>query len=84
MAPFQPLSSLVSLPPATRALTALLVGLSGAYWLLQLSGRGPAGDWLVLQPGRVLWRPWTLATSAFVEPNLIEARLSQPSGAPTE
>jgi hypothetical protein len=39
-------------------------------------GLGAGGDlafpWMILVPGSVLWYPWTLLTSAFVETNLIE------------
>ena len=79
-------SSLVALPPATRALTAGLVALSTLFFFLRLSLAprdlksilGATGDnslafpWLVLVPGSVLWYPWTLITAAFVETNFIE------------
>lgn len=77
---------LASLPPATRALTALLIGCSTFFFLLHLSLAptdlkgifGASADdtlafpWLVLVPGSVVWYPWTLVTGAFVESNLVE------------
>lgn len=82
------LSTLVTLPPATRFLTLTLFTLSTLYFLLRLSlpeqdfktVLGPSGDaalafpWLLLVPGKVLWNPWTLLTAGFVETNLIEVR----------
>ncbi|KAL8293554.1 hypothetical protein RQP46_000255 [Phenoliferia psychrophenolica] len=79
-------SSLLALPPATRALTAALFALSTLFFFLRLSLAprdlksifGATGDnslafpWLVLVPGSVLWYPWTLVTAAFVETNFIE------------
>ncbi|BGP47508.1 hypothetical protein JCM10450v2_003363 [Rhodotorula kratochvilovae] len=84
------LSTAVSLPPATRALTGVLVAASLLFLLLRLSVTphdlktifGATGDvslvfpWLVLVPGNVIWAPWTLLTSAFVETNLIEFLIS--------
>ncbi|GAA5829920.1 hypothetical protein JCM11251_007932 [Rhodosporidiobolus azoricus] len=84
------ISTLVTLPPATRALTLTLVFLSIFFFLLRFSLPdadlptilGSGGDaavafpWLVLVPGKVLLRPWTLLTAGFVETNLIEFLLS--------
>ncbi|GAA5845030.1 hypothetical protein JCM9279_005410 [Rhodotorula babjevae] len=84
------LSSALSLPPATRALTLTLVAGSLLFLLLRLSVTphdlksifGATGDvslvfpWLVLVPGKVYRAPWTLLTSAFVETNLVEFLLS--------
>lgn len=86
------LSSALSLPPATRALTLTLVAGSLLFLLLRLSVTphdlksifGATGDvslvfpWLVLVPGKVYRAPWTLLTSAFVETNLIEASPASP------
>ncbi|GAA5875441.1 hypothetical protein JCM8547_004406 [Rhodosporidiobolus lusitaniae] len=80
------LSTLLTLPPATRTLTLTLVSLSTLYLLLRLSLPthdlrtilGASGDaatafpWLVLVPGKVVGRPWTLLTGGFVETNAIE------------
>lgn len=88
------LSSALSLPPATRALTGTLIAASLLFLLLRLSVTphdlktifGATGDvslvfpWLVLVPGKVVWAPWTLLTSAFVETNLVEASPSLPFG----
>lgn len=79
-------SALLSLPPATRALTAALIIFSSLLFVLRLSLApkdikgifGASGDntlvfpWLVLLPGNVVWYPWTLVTAAFVETNLVE------------
>ncbi|GAA6035830.1 hypothetical protein JCM8097_005727 [Rhodosporidiobolus ruineniae] len=84
------LSSLLTLPPATRTLTLTLLTLSLLFLLLRLSapegrqlkavlGSGDAAvafPWLVLLPGHVFWAPWTLLTAAFVETNLIEFLVS--------
>jgi hypothetical protein len=86
MSPITLPAALISLPPATRALTAALVTLSTLLFVLRLSLApkdikgifGASGDntlvfpWLVLLPGNVIWYPWTLVTAAFVESNLIE------------
>ena len=77
-------AALTSLPPVTRTLTALLILFSTLVVLFQpdvqnvLKGQGYAGmavgevDWVVLVPGRVMWFPWTLVTSTFVERNFVE------------
>ena len=87
------LSTAVSLPPATRALTGLLVACTLLFTLLRLSVSpkdlrnlvGAAGQdssllfpWLVLVPGNVGWAPWTLLVSSFVEVNLVEVRSALP------
>ncbi|SCZ98984.1 BZ3500_MvSof-1268-A1-R1_Chr7-1g09341 [Microbotryum saponariae] len=78
--------SLLALPPATRALTGALVGMSLLLFALRLSLApgdlkgivGASSDpslvfpWLVLLPGSVVWYPWTLLTGSFVESNLLE------------
>ncbi|SCV70812.1 BQ2448_3574 [Microbotryum intermedium] len=78
--------SLLALPPATRALTGALVVMSLLLFALRLSLApgdlkgifGASSDpslvfpWLVLLPGSVVWYPWTVLTSSFVENNLIE------------
>ncbi|ORY74510.1 eukaryotic integral membrane protein-domain-containing protein [Leucosporidium creatinivorum] len=83
-------TALLSLPPATRALTGALFILSSLLFVLRLSLDpkdikgifGASGDntlvfpWLVLLPGNVVWYPWTLVTAAFVETNLIEFLIS--------
>ena len=66
-----PLQFIQSVPQAARAFTAALVVLSLLNFVLDTS----TSDWsnyLVLTPGLVLWRPWTLVTSPFVEVGLIE------------
>ncbi|BGP55050.1 hypothetical protein JCM8202_000432 [Rhodotorula sphaerocarpa] len=84
------LSTAVSLPPATRALTVALVACTLLFTLLRLSVSpkdlrnllGASGDssllfpWLVLVPGNVLYAPWTLLVAAFVEVNLVEFVIS--------
>lgn len=84
------LSTAVSLPPATRALTVALVACTLLFTLLRLSVSpkdlrnllGASGDssllfpWLVLVPDNVLYAPWTLLVAAFVEVNLVEFVIS--------
>ncbi|POY73830.1 hypothetical protein BMF94_3371 [Rhodotorula taiwanensis] len=84
------LNSALSLPPATRTLTIALVSCTLLFTLLRLSVSpkdlktllGATGDssllfpWLVLVPGNVLYAPWTLLVSSFVEVNLIEFLIS--------
>ncbi|GAA5987266.1 hypothetical protein JCM11641_003387 [Rhodosporidiobolus odoratus] len=84
------LSTLLSLPPATRILTVALFALSTLFFFLRftLPSASPttllhaSGDaatafpWLVLVPAKVIGRPWTLLTAGFVETNLIEFLLS--------
>ena len=84
---------LSSLPPGTRALTAMLVGFSSLLFLLKLSSNpsdykailGASKDstlafsYLVLVPGKVLYFPWTVLTAPFVEANLIEVSCCFPT-----
>ncbi|KAK4052530.1 hypothetical protein OIO90_004297 [Microbotryomycetes sp. JL221] len=77
------LSSGLSLPPATRALTLLLITCSTLLFVTRVA-QSPRDvkqalgasegmvSWLVVTPGNVMWYPWTLFTSAFVENNLIQ------------
>jgi len=71
-------SLVTSLPPATRALTLLLIASSALMMVLRISsddgeGQGPSAfPGLVLLPGAVIWYPWTLVTSSWVETNLVE------------
>jgi membrane associated rhomboid family serine protease len=52
-----------SVPPATRALILINVGV----WLLELLAPGPLLQWLALWPlGDPLFRPWQLITYAFL------------------
>lgn len=90
MSPLTLPSALLSLPPATRTLTFLLVSFSSLLFVLRLSLDprdikgilGAAGDntllfpWLLLLPGKVGYYPWTLITAGAVETNLIEVRSS--------
>ncbi|KAM0789129.1 hypothetical protein ACM66B_003182 [Microbotryomycetes sp. NB124-2] len=78
-------ASILSLPPATRALTLLLVTCSTLLFVTRVTqsprdvktalgaSDGIQGvDWLIVTPGNFLWYPWTLLTASFVENNLIE------------
>ncbi|KAK4047926.1 hypothetical protein OIV83_005110 [Microbotryomycetes sp. JL201] len=76
-------ATVLSLPPATRALTLLLITCSTLLFLTRvtqaprdvkqaLGASDGMVDWLVVTPGNVMWYPWTLLTSSFVENNLIE------------
>lgn len=83
-------SILLSLPPATRILTGLLISLSTLLFLLRIvfspndlkrvfgatEDTTLAFPWLVLVPGSALWYPWTLALAGFVESNLVEFLIS--------
>ncbi|KAI0347786.1 eukaryotic integral membrane protein [Trametopsis cervina] len=68
-----PLQLLASIPPVTRAFTALTVVSSLLYyWLWWTSDSDFSVPWLVLVPGSSLFYPWTFVTSAFVETTVVE------------
>ncbi|KAG8862760.1 hypothetical protein FRB96_000770 [Tulasnella sp. 330] len=77
-----PLQVFHTTPPATRAISVLILVLSLAFQSLQyretytsvpaVSPPLSAFPYLVLVPGSWLWFPWTLVTSAFVEINAIQ------------
>lgn len=70
-----PLQFISSVPPAARGFTlALVLASLGRFLLTSWFPESPYV--LELVPGLVIWRPWTLVTSPFVEPGLIEVRLS--------
>ncbi|KAF8323038.1 DUF1751-domain-containing protein [Clavulina sp. PMI_390] len=70
-----PIQFITSIPPAARGFTIALVVLSlGRILLSQLFPESPFI--LELVPGLLLWRPWTLVTSSFVEVGLIELAVS--------
>jgi len=68
-----PLQFIQSIPQAARAFTAVLFVLSLLNFVLYPSGWS---EYLELTPGLVLWRPWTLVTSPFVEAGPIEFVIS--------
>ena len=73
-----PLQLIVSIPPVTRAFTALTIVFSLLYfWLWWTSGSDFSVPWLVLEPGSSIFYPWTFVTSAFVETTVIEVCVSQ-------
>ena len=59
----------------TRTLLGILCGLSLISWVLWVPGV------LLLSPGTLLWRPWTLVTGALTEPNIL-VRLDKLTGHP--
>ncbi|KAI0803331.1 eukaryotic integral membrane protein-domain-containing protein [Irpex lacteus] len=68
-----PLQFIASIPPVTRAFTALTVVSSLLYyWLWWTSSGNFSVPWLVLEPGSSIFYPWTFVTSAFVETTIIE------------
>lgn len=70
-----PLQFISSIPPAARGFTlALVLASLGRYLLASWFPESPL--LLELLPGLVIWRPWTLVTSPFVEVGLIEVRSS--------
>lgn len=83
-APIQTVFSTV--PTETRALFGAVIAATGLLLLLRSSlttddlkavfGAGQDSllvfPWMVVVPGHVLWRPWTLLTAPFVESNLLE------------
>ncbi|KAG8999769.1 hypothetical protein FRB94_005943 [Tulasnella sp. JGI-2019a] len=81
-----PLQAFQTTPPATRAISVLILVLSLTYQCLEyratyastpaITPPVTAFPYLVLVPGSWLWFPWTLVTSAFVEINVIELALT--------
>jgi len=69
-----PLQFIESIPQAARAFTAILVSFSLLNFVLDNWGSGQ--NYLILTPGLVLWHPWTLLTSPFVEVGLVELVIS--------
>jgi hypothetical protein len=63
---------LTSIPPVTRAFTAATFICSLIYAWLRWQGGGNI-PYMTLVPGSSLFYPWTLATSALVEINVVEA-----------
>lgn len=59
----------------TRTLLGILCGLSLISWAITGPGL------LLLSPGTLLWRPWTLVTGALTEPNIL-VRLHTLTGHP--
>jgi len=85
-----PLTAIAAIPPATRYLSMGLVVATSVVSLLRASTE-PADlskvfrggqdalllfPWIVTVPGSVIWNPWTLFTSAFVEGNVMEFIIS--------
>lgn len=70
-----PLQFIASIPVAARGFTVALIVASLARVLLA-SWYPETPFILELVPGLVLWRPWTLVTSSFVEVGLIEFAVS--------
>nr|BDS00033.1 hypothesis protein 2 [Mycoleptodonoides aitchisonii] len=74
---FAPLQFVASIPPATRAFTAVTIAFSLLYYFLAWTSNDDFSvPYLVLVPGSSIFYPWTFLTSAFVETNVIEVRVS--------
>lgn len=72
-----PLQFIVSIPPVTRAFTALTVVSSLLYYALWWTGGDDfSAPYLVLVPGSSVFYPWTFVTSAFVETTIFEVSAS--------
>ena len=73
MAVPSPLALIQSVPPVTRIFTALTLVLSAVYGSLWWRNLGlEATVYMTLVPGAVLYSPWTLLTSPFVETTIFE------------
>lgn len=61
----------INIPPVTRGLLVATISLSVTYLSLRLTYPRDAFDpYLALVPRQVLWHPWTLLTSTFIEQNI--------------
>lgn len=67
-----PLQYLTSIPPVTRGFVAATIAATCLYLWIQWSTGTVFIPWLTLVPGSSLFYPWTFATSALVEVNIIE------------
>ena len=68
-----PLVLLQSVPPVTRAFTGLTIVSSALYAYLSWKGwETEAAHYMAIVPGSAFYAPWTLLTSAFVEPTIFE------------
>ncbi|KJA25894.1 hypothetical protein HYPSUDRAFT_134134 [Hypholoma sublateritium FD-334 SS-4] len=68
-----PLVLLQSVPPVTRAFTGLTIVSSALYAYLCWKGwETEVAHYMTIVPGSAFYAPWTLLTSAFVEPNIFE------------
>ncbi|KAL0243419.1 hypothetical protein I308_105385 [Cryptococcus tetragattii IND107] len=65
-----------TVPPATRALTALYLLATPTVLLLALLAPPADWPWLLLVPGHSWKYPWVLLTSAFVELSVVNAVVS--------
>lgn len=72
-----PLVLLQSVPPVTRAFTGLTIVSSALYAYLCWKGwETEAAHYMTIVPGSAFYAPWTLLTSAFVEPNIFEVSVT--------
>ena len=60
----------ISIPPVTRVLLVLLIGLSSAYQIAWLTHSAAVGDYLALVPQWSVFCPWVFATATFTEQNI--------------
>jgi membrane associated rhomboid family serine protease len=63
----------INIPPLTRALLVLLVGLSIVYQILSYRGRpnGTLVSWITLTPQLSIYYPWVYVTATFAEHNVL-------------
>lgn len=72
-----PLVLLQSVPPVTRAFTGLTIVSSALYAYLSWKGwETEAAHYMTIVPGSAFYAPWTLLTSAFVEPTIFEVNIA--------
>jgi len=75
-----PIQLVQSIPLVTRSLTIATIVCSGIYaWLCYQGMAKTAGQYMLLLPGSSLFTPWTLLTSAFVEPSVPEVGVMYPN-----
>ncbi|KAF9535656.1 eukaryotic integral membrane protein-domain-containing protein [Crepidotus variabilis] len=68
-----PIVLIQSVPPITRAFTAITIISSALYGYLSWKGLGvEAVRYMTMVPGFAIYSPWTLFTSAFVETTVFE------------
>ena len=68
-----PLTFLLSVPPFTRAFTAVTFASSSIYaWLWWTGKAQEAAPYLLLVPASSLFHPWTFLTSALIETSIME------------
>lgn len=68
-----PIGLIQSVPPITRAFTATTIIASGVYAYMSWKGLGlEAAQYMTMAPGWVIYSPWSIFTSVFVETTIFE------------